>query len=164
MKLAILLVSSLLYGFTALGGYVPQDAKQTLPGKLVFDDSEKHYTIFAGEKGKVDFDHAQHVAKDSCVTCHHTNSDSLSKAIEEPVARCTACHKMEDGKSELEGRRKDKTFKGKDAVKSEDAFHGKGSLIGCIGCHQTRLNDAGTSEEIKAKLEKVKGCTTCHQR
>ncbi len=55
-------------------------SKQTLPGKMVFDDEEKKFTIYAGDKGKSAFDHEQHVAKDSCLTCHHTNSEKLTKS------------------------------------------------------------------------------------
>src|SRR5438876_615243 len=69
---------------------------KTMPGKIMLDDPDNKNTMFAGPKGKAPFDHDQHVAKDSCVTCHHTNSKSLTKAVEEVVRRCDECHKAED--------------------------------------------------------------------
>ncbi len=133
----------------------PMAAKQTLPGKMVFDEPGK-YTEFAGDKGKTDFDHAKHAAKDACVVCHHTNIEKLTAAMEQPVAKCTVCHKLDDGVCAIEGSREGKTFKGKNAIRAEDAFHGGArpgpySLVGCIGCHQER--------DIPPKT-----CTTCHQK
>jgi len=124
-------------------------SKQSLPGKMVFDDEEKKFTIYAGDKGKSAFDHEQHVAKDSCVTCHHTNSEKLTKALEKPVMKCSACHKADDGVCADEGTREGKTFKGKTAIKSKEAFHGNGSLVGCIGCHKERGQNPSE-------------CTDCH--
>lgn len=129
--------------------------KQTLPGKMVFDDQARNFTIYAGDKGKTPFDHAQHVAvkEDKCVTCHHTNSEKLTAAMEETVSKCAACHKREETVCELEGTRAGMTFKGKKAMNSEDAFHGgpRGSetIIGCIGCHKER--------DIRPKT-----CNQCH--
>src|SRR5262249_10340522 len=116
----------------------PTGPKQNLPGKMVFDDLARKFTIYAGEKGKASFDHDQHVRKDSCATCHHTNSDKLTRALEQSVSKCSTCHKAEDSDCTVEGLRGDKKFIGKLAIKSEDAFHGRGSQIGCIGCHTTR--------------------------
>ncbi len=130
-------------------------AKQTLPGKMVFDDLEKKFTIYAGDKGKAPFDHAQHVRvkEDKCVTCHHTNSTKLTEAMEEPVAKCSVCHKLEETVSQVEGTREGQTFKGKKSMNSEDAFHGgpRGSetIVGCIGCHKER--------DIQPKT-----CNRCH--
>lgn len=113
-------------------------AKATMPDFIVLDDAEHMRSEFAGDTGKTPFDHDQHVKKDSCVTCHHTNSKKLTAAMEEDVQKCATCHKATAGPSELEGTNEDKKFKGKEAMDSENAFHGKDSLVGCIGCHQKR--------------------------
>ncbi len=129
--------------------------KQTLPGKMVFDDPGRKFTAFAGDKGKAPFDHAQHarVKGDTCGLCHHTNSEKLTEKMEEPVPKCAACHKAEESVSELEGTRAGKTFKGKKAMNSEDAFHGgprgEETIVGCIGCHKERNIDP-------------KRCNNCH--
>jgi hypothetical protein len=172
MKAAFVLVCSFVFclltinGLPALTRQEPKPAekkpdaqspaaKQTLPGKMFFDDPG-NYTEYAGDKGKTDFDHAQHVAKDACVVCHHTNLEKLTAALEEPVAKCTACHKQDETECQIEGSREGKTFKGKKAMNAKDAFHGGAipgpySLVGCIGCHQER--------DIRTKT-----CTTCHQK
>jgi hypothetical protein len=117
---------------------------QKLPGKMVLDDPVSKTTVYSGDKGKAEFDHDQHVAKDACVTCHHTNSEKLTKALEQPVMKCATCHKAEDDICTVEDSREGMTFKGKMAWKSEFAFHGKDrpvsktSIIGCIGCHEQR--------------------------
>jgi|GEM_PF-275419 len=136
---------------TAAGEDPSAQAKQTLPGKMVFDnpDPKNKYTIYAGDKGKVDFDHEQHAKKDTCVTCHHTNSEKLTRAIEQPVMKCTTCHKAKEEVNQLEGSREGVPFKGRSASSSKDAFHGDKSLVGCIGCH-------------KAREQEPSGCTTCH--
>jgi hypothetical protein len=124
-------------------------SKQTLPGKMVFDDPAHNFTVNAGDKGVAPFDHAPHAAKDTCVTCHHTNSEKLTSALEQPVMRCAVCHKAKEETCSVEGSREGKTFKGRMAAKSEDAFHGKDSIVGCIGCHKER-------DQIP------KACATCH--
>jgi hypothetical protein len=123
--------------------------KQSLPGKMVLDDPEHKMTVNAGDKGKTPFDHAQHSAKDKCVTCHHTNTEKLTSAIEQPVMKCAVCHKKDESTCQVEGTREGKTFKGKTAQSSEEAFHGKESLVGCIGCH-------------KQKEQNPRTCTQCH--
>ncbi|MCS6886227.1 MAG: cytochrome c3 family protein [Acidobacteriota bacterium] len=142
-KLKVLFIFSVL-GFFALP--VVATIGQTMPGKMVFDDPENHNSPYAGDYGKVDFDHDQHVKarpasgggeKESCVTCHHTNSSKLTEALEEEVPKCTACHTDTEGPSPLEGTNESKKFKGLTAIIAEEAFHGKGSNVGCIGCHQT---------------------------
>lgn len=175
MKITIVLVYSLFCCLITFGGHFPNNnfagqepkpvdkkpdtqapaAKQTLPGKMVFDDPGK-YTEYAGDKGQTEFDHAQHAAKDSCVICHHTNTEKLTAALEQPISKCSVCHKAEDTDCAIEGSREGKTFKGKKAMRAEDAFHGGPrpgpySLVGCIGCHQER--------DIKPKT-----CTTCHNK
>ncbi|MDQ3010200.1 MAG: cytochrome c family protein [Acidobacteriota bacterium] len=175
MKITVVLIYSLVCCLIALSSYSTSHnlasqepkpvekkpdaqapaAKQTLPGKLVFDDPGKR-TEYASDKGKTDFDHAQHAAKDSCVICHHTNTEKLTAAVEQAVQKCTACHKQEETVCQTEGSREGKMFKGKKAMSAEDAFHGGArpgpySLVGCIGCHQER--------DIKPKT-----CTTCHQK
>ena len=110
--------------------------KQPMPGKMVLDDPDNKNTENAGLKGKTPFDHEKHVAKDTCATCHHTNSAKLTSAMEEDVKKCGACHT------------KDGTEK---ANNSEDAFHGSGTLIGCRGCHDKR------------KIEPIK-CDSCHHQ
>lgn len=151
MKLAVtlmyLLAFSLLSGLSYFTTDAPSDPngvavgaqeKQTLPGKLVLDDPEKKMSEFAGDRGKTPFDHEQHVGKDTCVTCHHTNSEKLTKAMEEAVPKCTACHKADDGPAPIEGTREGMTFKGKTAINAKDAYHGNDSIVGCIGCHKER--------------------------
>jgi hypothetical protein len=139
----------------AAGGQEGAAGKQTLPGKMVFDDLERKFTAYAGDKGKAPFDHAQHarIKGDTCALCHHTNSEKLTEKMEEPVSKCAVCHKAEEGVSELEGTREGKTFKGKKAMNSEDAFHGgprgEETIVGCIGCHKERNIDP-------------KRCNNCH--
>jgi hypothetical protein len=152
IKLILLTAFTLLFAVTLL---LPELAAATKPSKtmpafIVLDNPEKKMSEHAGDKGKTPFDHDQHVAKDSCVTCHHTNSEKLTKAVEEDVLRCTVCHKAEDTeKSELEGTREGKTFKGKFAMNAKDAYHGDSSIVGCIGCHREK------------EIEPI-GCNTCH--
>jgi hypothetical protein len=110
--------------------------KQPLPGKMVLDDPDNNNTENAGTQGKTPFDHEQHVAKDKCVTCHHTNSEKLTSAMEEEVKKCGACHTKE-------GTEK--------VINSKKAFHGKGTLIGCEGCHEDR------------SIEPM-GCGSCHHK
>ena len=125
-------------------GVAAHPVNKTMPTKLMLDDPDAKHSDFAGDKGKTPFDHDQHVAKDSCVTCHHTNTKNLTKAIEEEVRKCTECHKAEDGNTELEGTNEDQKFKGKSAINSKDAYHGTGTdnknqaLAGCITCHKVR--------------------------
>jgi len=144
MKLTILVLYLL-----ALSLSISLQSKQTLPGKMVFDDPARPFTMYAGDKGQSPFDHEKHAAKDSCVTCHHTNLEKLTKALEQPVMKCATCHKDEKETCAVEGSREGQTFKGKTASASKDAFHGKESPIGCIGCHVKR--DQEPQE-----------CTTCH--
>lgn len=128
-------------------------AKQALPLLLVLDDLENKNTRFSGDYGKAPFDHDQHVAKDSCVTCHHTNSSKLSSAMEEPVLKCGECHQDEDRTNDIEGTNETKKFKGAKAINSKEAFHGKGSLVGCMGCHD------------KKKIEPFGNqCSACHTK
>lgn len=135
---------------------------KTMPGKMVFDDPENGNSPYAGDYGKVNFDHAQHVnakpasgsgTKESCVTCHHTNSKKLTEAVEEDVPKCTACHTDTEGPSPLEGTNEDKKFKGLTAITAEDAFHGKGSNVGCIGCHQNLSQKPSSCKECHTKEE-----------
>ena len=140
--------------------------KQTLPDKMVFDDKKNKFTMYAGDEGLSPFDHAQHVKaeKDSCVICHHTNSEKLTKAIEKPVMKCCTCHKADEQVCTDEGTREGQTFKGKSALNSKEAFHGKNSLVGCIGCHKQRNEE--NAEQIKKdpNLKLKTGCETCHQK
>lgn len=147
-------------------GRSESQSKQTLPGKMVFDDKENKFTIFAGDEGKSPFDHAQHVKaeKDSCVICHHTNSETLTKALEKPVAKCSACHKAEDETCAVEGTREGQVFKGKTAMKSKEAFHGRKSLIGCIGCHKQRNEENREQIESKRQRALIVGCDECHKK
>ncbi|MBX7223954.1 MAG: cytochrome c family protein [Blastocatellia bacterium] len=129
-----------------------------MPGKMVLDDPDNKVTENAGDKGKTPFDHDQHVALDTCVTCHHTNTKKLTKAVEEDVLKCGACHKAEESTCELEGTNEDRKFKGKTALDSQTAFHGKSEaggdrLAGCIDCHKARAE----------KFPKAKAVTTCKQ-
>ena len=113
-------------------------AEKLMPDLIKLDDYDKKNTVYAGDRGIAYFDHNQHVAADKCVTCHHTNSKSLTKAVEEPVLKCIACHKKVFTTNEIEGTNEDKKFKGLMAFNSEQAFHGWQSEIGCIGCHTVR--------------------------
>ncbi|MBL8151907.1 MAG: cytochrome c3 family protein, partial [Blastocatellia bacterium] len=115
--LIFLLVSMLAF-------WVPQPSavttSKTMPGKMVLDDPDRQVTKFAGNQGKVRFDHQQHVdakpvsgqgAKESCVTCHHTNSKTLTEAVKEEVLKCTECHKDKEATNEIDGTNEDKKFK-----------------------------------------------------
>lgn len=174
MKLAVTLVFLLSVSLATGGSYfrnhpdmfttkaatvAPEDApkgSRTMPGKLTLDDPDKGVTEFAGDKGKVPFDHDQHAALDTCVTCHHTNSKKLTKAVEEDVQKCVLCHKDEEKPCEFEGTNEDAKFKGKDAPDSQTAYHGKGSgLVGCIDCHKTR-------KDKFPKAAAVIKCAECH--
>jgi hypothetical protein len=141
IKVLFVFAFSILAAVTFL---TPESGKAAEPGKtmpvqMVLDDVDKKMTENAGDYGKVPFDHDQHVAKDSCVTCHHTNSKKLTVAMEEEVSKCAVCHAKDDSKvNEIEGTNEDKKFKGVEAMNSKDAFHGDGSIAGCIGCHKER--------------------------
>ena len=137
-----------------------ENAKQAMPSVIVFDtyheEETKRITKFAGyidndKWGKAPFDHDQHVALDSCVTCHHTNSKNLTKAMEENVPKCGDCHKESDEECTIEGTNEDKKFMGKSAVESKKAFHGDTSEAGCIGCHKQRDKEPT-------------GCSSCHTK
>lgn len=147
---------------TSVEPAAPQDKKmqsRTMPGKMVLDDEDAGVTMYAGDKGKVDFDHDQHAALDTCVTCHHTNTNKLTKAVEEDVMKCAVCHKDEETECETEGTNEDRKFKGKTAISSEDAFHGTGSpdrLAGCIDCHKARKD--------KPKAQAFTKCAECHKK
>lgn len=155
LVIAFTLVAMLAFWIPQSGAAVKPGSK-TMPTKMVLDDPEAKVSEFAGDKGKTPFDHDQHVAKDSCVTCHHTNTKKLTKAVEEEVRKCTECHKADDSVTDLEGTNEDFKFKGKNALNSKDAYHGSGNetndntkLAGCITCH-------------KARDQKPIGCNDCH--
>lgn len=115
-----------------------------MPSILILDDQEGENSQFAGDKGKTPFDHDQHIstrAKTTCVTCHHTNSNKLSIAVEEDVPKCTSCHTDSETPSKSKGTNENKDFLGKMAITAEEAFHGRDSDIGCIGCHTNRKID-----------------------
>jgi hypothetical protein len=158
VKVAMVMVFTivaLLAFWMPQSGWAVKPPSKTMPTKMMLDDPDKKESPFAGDKGKTPFDHDQHVAKDSCVTCHHTNTKKLTKAVEEEVRKCSECHKADDATTELEGTNEDNKFKGKNAVNSKDAFHGTGSenpnmaLAGCINCH-------------KVRDQKPTGCNDCH--
>ncbi|MBL8152068.1 MAG: cytochrome c3 family protein [Blastocatellia bacterium] len=168
------LIKGLLVGTFVLAAtlafWVPEPGaaamSKTMPGKMVLDDPDKQVTEFAGDYGKVPFDHQQHVdakpvsgqgAKESCVTCHHTNTKKLTEAVEEDVLKCTVCHKGEETTNEIDGTNEDKKFKGLKSVNSEEAYHGNKKQVdhpntanaGCIACHNTMD-------------QKPKSCKECH--
>ncbi|MEW6730623.1 MAG: cytochrome c3 family protein [Acidobacteriota bacterium] len=137
-------ISAVLAFWVPEPGAVAKPSK-TMPGKLMLDDPENKMTQFAGDFGKAPFDHDQHVkakpvsgegTQEKCVTCHHTNTTKLTEAVEEEVQKCGVCHKAEETTNEIEGTHEEKKFKGKTAINSEEAFHGKDSDVGCIGCHK----------------------------
>lgn len=141
-----------IYSKASEAGGITTRSSQTLPGVLVLDDPETANSKFAGDKGKTPFDHNQHISQRaaiSCVTCHHTNSNNLTVALEEQVAKCSTCHLAEDSTCQVEGTNEDKKFKGKNAINSKEAYHGNDNLVGCIGCHKTR------------NIEPI-GCNSCH--
>jgi hypothetical protein len=146
---------ALVVGLTISPKSLIAKAKQELPKLMILDDPDKKKTEFAGDKGKTPFDHDQHIAystwqpQDKCVVCHHTNTNKLTEALEEEVTKCGVCHKLEETICDIEGTNEDKKFKGLTAIKSEEAFHGDESVIGCIGCHKQR-----SKEPI--------GCKQCH--
>jgi len=128
---------------------------KVMPTLLVMDDSDKKQSENAGSFGKAPFDHDQHVAKDSCVTCHHTNSKKLTKAVEEEVQKCAVCHKADESKCETEGTNEDKKFKDLTALGSKEAFHGDDSLVGCLGCHKERNIEPVSCKACHTGEEKV---------
>jgi hypothetical protein len=131
---------------------------RAMPSILILDDSDSGNSPFAGDKGKTPFDHDQHIstrANTTCVTCHHTNSNDLSVAIEEDVPKCTSCHTKDSSPSTSKGTNQNKDFLGKIAISSEEAFHGKGSDIGCIGCHDNRGIEPRTCKDCHSGEDKV---------
>jgi hypothetical protein len=128
---------------------------QTMPKMIVLDDTEKKNSQYAGfesDKGKTPFDHDQHVAKEtSCAICHHTNSTKLTEKLEEEVLKCSVCHTAEDDiETKAESLNPDERFKkGTKARNIKSAFHGDGSIVGCIGCHRERDKNPT-------------GCNDCH--
>ncbi|MBI4854420.1 MAG: cytochrome c3 family protein [Acidobacteria bacterium] len=126
---------------------------KVMPSIIILDDPDNKNSPYAkGEKPKAPFDHDQHIstrANTTCVTCHHTNSNDLSIAIEEDVPKCTTCHTDEETTCKIKGTNAGKDFSGKTAIEAEKAFHGRGSDIGCIGCHDNRGIEP-------------KGCLACH--
>lgn len=134
---------------------------RVMPSILVLDNSDdpkNKNSSFAGDRGKTPFDHDQHIstrAKTTCVTCHHTNSNSLSVAIEEDVPKCTTCHIENDSTCEIKGSNDSKNFTGLVAVSTQSAFHGKTSDIGCIGCHENRGIDPRRCDDCHTGADKV---------
>jgi Class III cytochrome C family len=125
-----------------------------MPSILVLDDPDNGNSKFAGGRGKTPFDHDQHIstrANTTCVTCHHTNSNSLSIAIEEEVPKCTTCHIEDESTCQIKGTNETKNFVGETAISTKKAFHGDTSEIGCIGCHEKRNIEP-------------KGCDDCHTK
>ncbi len=127
---------------------------QQLPGMLVLDNptSKPPYSPFAGNKGKTPFDHPQHVAYEGskCVTCHHSNSTTLTKALEETVPKCTECHQAKDAMVKFKGA-------DKKAIAAKEAFHGDSSVVGCIGCH-TNLD----ADKYPRAFDVGNECGKCH--
>lgn len=142
------------------GDPVKKVSDKTMPGKMVLDDPVKKVSECAGKRGKCDFDHDQHAALDSCVTCHHTNSEKLTKAVEEDVQKCSVCHKCdEEAECTIEGTNEKKKFKGLTAPDSQTAYHGNGkagSLVGCVDCHKARKD--------KPKAQAFTKCDECHKK
>src|SRR5687767_11326033 len=91
IKLVLAAFFGFIFAFSLIitdGGSIAKSGKD-MPAFIVFDDPEKGVTKHAeGKKPKAPFDHDQHVAKDSCVTCHHTNSPTLSITSDEDVPKC----------------------------------------------------------------------------
>jgi hypothetical protein len=130
----------------------PSPSKE-IPGVRVMDDPDKKNSEFASDYGKVPFDHSQHEKystfspQDKCVVCHHTNTEDLVRnadgSASAEVERCAKCHKADDSACDEEHTtykttNAGKSTKGLNAIKSEDSFHGKDYIIGCIGCHKER--------------------------
>lgn len=127
---------------------------RSLPSIIVLDNPDIPNSAFAGEQGKTPFDHDQHIserAKTTCVTCHHTNSNSLTIKLEEDVLKCAVCHQESDTTCTIEGTNEDNKFKGKQAINAKLAYHGQGSKddAGCISCHNSRSIEPTT-------------CNSCH--
>jgi hypothetical protein len=126
---------------------------KVIPAIVVMDNPEKKQSENAGDYGKAPFDHVQHEnykehsPQDKCVVCHHTNKETLVRSADgsasEEVDKCQKCHKAEDTTCEFDNitlgtTNAGKSTKGLNAIRSEEAFHGKEYLIGCIGCHKER--------------------------
>ena len=162
--------------FALLGFWVQHPGAATkpftkvIPETRVMDDPEKKNTENAGDYGKAPFDHVQHeklktfTPQDKCIICHHTNKDTLVRnadgSASEDVDRCTHCHKAEDSACDhdhitLGTTNAGKSTKGLNAIRSEEAFHGKDYLIGCIGCHKERDKKPTSCKECHTNGETV---------
>lgn len=151
----------------------PEDASTTMPGKMVFDNTESDppfskYAGYRDDKGKAPFDHQQHIdyKGSTCVVCHHTNSKTLAVKengeASEPVMKCTVCHTDENMRpSPVEGTNEDHKFKGVPAIEAMEAYHGVDNSknpageAGCITCHKALAKEF-------PKAGKVTSCSSCH--
>lgn len=141
----------------ALFGYVSPKAEDTVPARVVLDNSG----------GRVIFSHAAH-AEDygyECVDCHHDEVEDVEsfpadcgschpKAVDEKFAKehksafpsdeyCIRCHFDVPGETIPEDDRPYKDM----ILTRADAFHGQ-----CMGCHEAEF--AGPFGEDS--------CSTCH--
>jgi hypothetical protein len=134
-------------------------ASKNMPSKFTLDDESGKHSPYFGDQGKVPFDHDKHIAKEEkCVTCHHTNSDTLSKAVEEEVRKCSDCHRNEPSTCDLDDVSKTKPCKGKKDVRTaKEAYHGDNSILGCIGCHRDRIKKSPTN-----CADCPTSCANCH--
>ena len=143
---------------------------KVIPGIRVFDDPDKKVSEFAGDYGKAPFDHEQHehyktfTPQDKCFVCHHTNKDTLVRnadgSASEEVDKCSKCHKAEDSACEFDNitvgtTNAGKSVKGLNALASQESFHGKDYVLGCIGCHKQRDKKPTSCKECHTNGEKV---------
>jgi hypothetical protein len=90
----------------------------------------------------VEFDHAKHMERTECKTCHHTQADLTATSGGE-VQTCASCHKDPEKAS---------TPSCTSMSPTKNPFH-----IRCMGCHK---------EEVKkdAALKAPTKCNGCHKK
>src|SRR5688572_29695686 len=111
--LVITFVTLALFGlFGQQLGAAAKPFSKAIPAILVMDDPDKKVSEFAGDYGKVPFDHVQHEnykehsPQDKCIVCHHTNKETLVRNADgtasEETDKCSKCHKAEDSECEFD--------------------------------------------------------------
>lgn len=103
------------------------------PAKITIDDAQK-------KQPAVVFDHAGHVKRSKCETCHHTQKGLTEKSTGE-VATCASCHTTPE---------KPATPKISEMSPSKNPYH-----IGCVKCHKEMAK-----EHPKAPVK----CADCHKK
>ena len=103
-----------------------------MPGTVVLDGC-------SAKQPPVDFNHATHVDRAKCVTCHHTQPD-LEAGGE--AATCVSCHKDP----------KDEAPSCAEMSPTKNPYH-----INCMGCHKDAVKKDAS---LKGKAPTT--CKECH--